>query len=471
MLLHGLLAYYALVTVSPSPVLRLARAWSGITVYRMPNGQQRSELRARGLTRSSITGCLVAGLVMAGSSGAHATDLTSDSAGAASPTSFYPTPGQPPITPDSQDPTTTVEKSVGDLRVATLHAEISGGSSAEVLEELSGGMHPQARVLAETVQVNAPDVLVLTGLSYDEHQQIAASINEEYLSRGQNGQTGIDYSHIYTAPTNSGIDSGADLDGDGRVGGPGDALGYGRYAGERGMAVFSVHPIVEDEVRTFQEFLWQDMPENSLPAEEFSTLEKSVLRLPSTSMWDIPLEVPGEPDPVHLVATDLNSPPGPTAPDTARSEDQRRMVSEYVSGAAWYLYDDDGAYGGLDSAAPFVVAGGLADAQELQTWPNQRVPELSSLLEGESIQDPGPEAITEEPLPERREATVDPQATHGLSGDTAVRSSYVLPAAALNVDNSGVFWPAEGEFGFDLVDPADPDSPAGRLVWLDIAGS
>lgn len=438
--------------------------------------------------RSGFTGCLVAGLMVTGSSGAHAAASTSgpsssdptsvdstigqqDGGGSPSSAPFYPTPGQPLARPESPEPATTVEKTSGDIRVATLHAQIRGGSAAEVLEDLDGGMHPQARVLAETVQLNAPDVLVLTGLSYDEQQQIAATVNEEYLSRGQNGQSGITYPHVYTAPTNSGVESGADLDGDGRIGGPADALGYGRYAGERGMAVFSTYPIAEEEVRTFQDFLWQDMPENSIPEDEFSTLEQSVLPLLGTSLWDIPLEVPGETGHVHVVATDLNSPPGPTTPDVARSEDQRRMVAEFISGASWYLYDDEGTYGGLESGSPFVVAGSLADAQELQTRPSDEVPALASLLESGAVQDPGPEAVTEEPLPQRRDTEVDPQATHGLAGGDAVRSSYVLPAADLDIDSTGVFWPAEGEFGFNLVDPADPDAPAGRLVWLDIAGS
>lgn len=147
------------------------------------------------------------------------------------------------------------------------------------------------------------------------------------------------------------------------------------------------------------------------------------------------------------------------------------MVAEFVSGEAWYLYDDEGTYGGLNVGTQFVVAGSLADAQELQTWPDQQVPQLSSLLRGNAIQDPAPEAITEEPLPQRRDAEADPRSTHGLTGGTAVRSSYVLPAVALAVESSGVFWPAEGEFGFSLVDPDNPASPAGRLVWLDIAGS
>lgn len=418
--------------------------------------------------RGGLSACIIAGLTMAGTSGAYATTTDGETV---SSTAVYPTPGQPIATDEARDSVTTVEKSEGDLRVATLHADLTGDSSAEVLEELQGGMNPRGRVLAETVQLNAPDVLVLTGVSYDDHQEIAEVLNAEYLSRGQNGQTGMQYTHTYAAPTNSGIDSGADLDKDGRVGGPADALGYGRYPGERGMLVFSVHPIVEDEVRTFQEFLWEDMPENSMPKDRFSSLEKSVLRLPSTSMWDIPIEVPGAEDHVHVVATDLNSSAQSEASAASRNEDQRRMVSDYISGESWYLYDDDGAYGGLDAGTAFVVAGSLADSTELLTQPADEVPELSSLLDAEVVQDPAPQAVTDQPLPERRDDQTDPQATQGLSSGAAVRSSYVLPASVLDVDRSGVFWPARGEFGYNLVDPGQPGTAAGRLVWLDIAGS
>lgn len=433
----------------------------------MPTGPMHPALRTREVLKKATSACLLAGLMVAGAASAQAS--TPETA-ATTQLPGYPTPGQPASPSAEEQPSTTVEKDERDIRVATLHAGLRAESSAVLLEELQGGMHPAARVLAETVQANAPDVLVLTGISYDENQEIAETLNRQYLARGQNGQTGMQYSYTYTAPTNSGIDSGADLDGDGRVGGPADAIGYGNHPGERGMAVFSTRPVVEDEVRTFQEFLWEDMPENSIREGQFSKLEKSVLRLPSTTMWDIPIEVPGEAEHVHVVATDLNSSPRSARPDDARNEDQRQMVADFVSGSAWYLYDDDGVRGGLGAEDPFVIAGSLADEQELMTSPAEKVPELSTLLESEVLQDPAPEAVTDEPLPERDEAA-DPQATQGLSNGDAVRSSYLLPATAIEVVGTGVFWPAEGEFGYDLVDPAESASPSGRLVWLDIATS
>src|SRR3546814_15576309 len=48
-----------------------------------------------------------------------------------------------------------------------------------------------------------------------------------------------DLPHRFTAPPNTGVPSGHDLDGDGRTMGPRDALGYGRFPGQYGMAILS----------------------------------------------------------------------------------------------------------------------------------------------------------------------------------------------------------------------------------------
>jgi 3-phytase len=105
------------------------------------------------------------------------------------------------------------------------------------------------------------------------------------------------------------------LNNDGRVvtepGAPGygdDALGFGAFPGQFGMAVFSKYPILEDQVRTFQTFLWKDMPGARLPddpatpepADWYSPAELEVLRLPSKSFWDVPVLVDGEV--VHIIA-------------------------------------------------------------------------------------------------------------------------------------------------------------------------
>src|SRR5205085_389229 len=99
-----------------------------------------------------------------------------------------------------------------------------------------------------------------------------------YLGQGQNtlglptGAASLTYPYSFVAPSNTGIASGYDLNNDGRtVTTPGaagygdDAFGFGAFPGQFGMAVFSKHPIVADQVRTFQTFLWKDMPGALLP--------------------------------------------------------------------------------------------------------------------------------------------------------------------------------------------------------------
>jgi len=50
----------------------------------------------------------------------------------------------------------------------------------------------------------------------------------------------------------------------------------------------------------------------------------------------------------------------------------------------------------------------------------------------------------------------------GPEGGT-LRLDYVLPSTGLRVTDGGVFWPASGEPGSDIVDASDH-----HLVWLDL---
>lgn len=357
-----------------------------------------------------------------------------------------------------------MEKADEDLRVATLHADlVAEGDTKDAAEQLASalrtGNHVKARVIARTVQMNAPDVLVLTGVSYDDAEQIAEYLSSLYLASGQDGLPGLEYPHVFTAPTNSGLESGADLDGDGIIGGPGDTIGYGDYPGQYGMIVFSKYPIVEDEVRTFQNFLWRDLPDNSMP-QDYSMLEESVLRLQESSLWDVPVEVSGKSSPVHVVSTSVLS-EGTTEDDAARAEDIRRVVSDYVSGDAWYLTDDAGEQGALEPDAHFVVAGSPVAAESPEN--------LSAFLSSPRLQDPEPQPVTDQPLSERPGSDMTSEnATREVPGDQDLRASLVLPAADLEVSNSGIFWPGEGEFGYPVVDPSSSYSLQDRLVWVDL---
>lgn len=369
--------------------------------------------------------------------------------------SLYPAPGQPsPSEPDSTSSSSLVEKSEEDIRVATLHAGITAEPNAEspvesLIDSLRTGNHTSARAVAQTVQANAPDVVVLTGVTYDHEHRIAEELRS-YLTAGQRTEDGVDYPYMFTAPTNSGRESGLDLNRDGVIGGPEDAVGYGEYAGQYGTVIFSKYPLVENEVRTFQNFLWDDLPENSMPEDRFTDLESSALRLNETSFWDVPIDVDGKQ--LHILATAVSS--EDEQADTSRGEDIRRVIAEYAAGRAWYLYDDDGETASMTPGAPFVVAG--VPAAE-----GASAEDLSVLLESPVLQDTEPEAVTEAP-PAEATATRDSSVLPGG------RASYVLPSSAMNVSGSGVFRPHEGERGYEVVNPESTYSLDDRLVWVDL---
>lgn len=266
-----------------------------------------------------------------------------------------PHSGAAAAAPDGSAPTTTDVAEDGVLRVAAAQTSFSGESAAEVRESLEGGGDQALQDLSSLVQDTRPDVLVLTGVPYDGTHQLAELLNAQYLSVDQGQDEGLPYAYMYTAATNSGIDSGADLDGDGFIGGEGDALGRGDYPGEYGMIVLSQAPIDEDEVRTFQDFLWDDMPQNVMP-QNTPQVERTVRPLYDSTLWDVPLTV--EDRTVHLLAAARTS-AGFSETDPSLMVDQRRFLDDYLSedpADAEYIYDDLGDYGGFGGDR-WIVAG------------------------------------------------------------------------------------------------------------------
>src|SRR3970282_2341792 len=106
-----------------------------------------------------------------------------------------------------------------------------------------------------------------------------------------------DYAYTFVAEANTGIPSGFDLNNNGVIAGADDAFGFGFFPGQFGLAVYSRFPIVADAIRTFQHFLWKDMPGALLPddpataaaADWYSAAEMAVFRMSSQSHWDVPL--------------------------------------------------------------------------------------------------------------------------------------------------------------------------------------
>ena len=224
------------------------------------------------------------------------------------------------------------------LRVATFNASLNRGADSQLIADLSTTTNAQAGAVAEVVQRVRPDVLLINEFDFDEQRTAARLFQDNYLSVGRNGAAPIHYRYRYSAPSNTGIPSGLDLNNNGTIGGADDAFGFGFFPGMFGMQVYSRHPIAEHHVRTFQLFRWADMPGARLPddpatpapADFYSPAELAVLRLSSKSHWDIPLVVRGEV--VHVLASHPTPPvfDGPEDRNGLRNADEIRFWADYV---------------------------------------------------------------------------------------------------------------------------------------------
>src|SRR5215218_3843803 len=177
------------------------------------------------------------------------------------------------------------------VRFATYNASLNRGTAGRLVADLSTPDNAQAGAVAEIVQRTRPDVLLINEFDFDAGHVALGLFQRNYLEVSRNGSTPIHYPYAYTAPVNTGVPSGLDLNNDGTVGGPDDAYGFGFFPGQFGMAVYSRFPIDVDAIRTFQFFRWADMPGALIPPGWFTAEELAVVRLSSKSHWDVPIGI------------------------------------------------------------------------------------------------------------------------------------------------------------------------------------
>ena len=224
------------------------------------------------------------------------------------------------------------------VRFATFNASLHRAAPGELIEDLSTPDDPQARAVAKVIQSVRPDVLLLNEFDYDPDGQAAELFRQNYLLNTTDGwgHVPIDYPHVCVAQSNTGIPSGHDLNNDGQVGGPpgsrdygNDALGYGTFPGQYGFVLFSRYPIDEENIRTFRELLWKDLPGNHIPPGFYTDEELEVLPLSSKNHADIPVKINGRT--VHVLA----SHPTPPAFDGEEDRNGRRNYDEI---GFWEMY-------------------------------------------------------------------------------------------------------------------------------------
>ena len=364
-----------------------------------------------------------------------------------------------------------------DLRFATFNASLNRNVEGQLISDLSAPANAQAAAVAEVVQRVRPDVLLVNEFDYDAGHVAARLFQDNYLSVPHNGAQPIHYPYRYSAPANTGIPSGLDLNNSGTIGGPDDAFGFGFFPGQFGMQVYSRLPIDRDAVRTFQLMRWEDMPGSLLPTDYYSAAEQDVLRLSSKSHWDLPLKTSR--GFVHFLVSHPTPPvfDGLEDRNGRRNADEIRFWADYAQPGrrSAYIYDDEGGRGGLDPGARFVIAGD----------------QNSDPLDGDSI--PGAiQQLLDSPFVDSRFAptsagAVEASALQGGANlthrsdpkfDTAdfadgapgnLRADYVLPSKhGIRVEGGFVFWPVQADPLFRLTGVFPFPTSDHRLVALDL---
>jgi len=312
------------------------------------------------------------------------------------------------------------------LRIATFNTELSQDGPGLLLQKIRRD-DPKVLAVLETISKVQPDIVALQSIDWDLDQ--AALI--ELVKRLE--QTGISYPYQFAAQPNSGLPTNMDLDGDGRVSGPGDAQGWGRFTGQGGLAILSRHPIRTADALNFSQMLWQELPGATMPRHNDqpfpSQQAQNIQRLSSTGHWVVPIDTPlGQ----ISILTFHAAPPvfdGPEDRNGLRNRDEIRFWSLFLDGAL-----------GPAPRERFVIAG---DANLDPGRGDGRKEAIRDLLAHPRVQDPVP---TDQ---------VGSETTVSWKGVGELRVDYVLPSIDWLVVGSGTRGTPDG-------------GSRHRLVWVDL---
>jgi Endonuclease/Exonuclease/phosphatase family len=308
--------------------------------------------------------------------------------------------------------------------------------------ELSKPEAPQIAAVVRVLAALDADVILLTAVDYDRGG-VALGLLADRLAKA-----GADYPHRFALRPNTGTQTGLDIDGNGRIGDPQDAQGWGLFSGQGGMAILSRLPLDAGAAQDFSGFLWKDLPDALLPEGMAPNLQ-DIQRLATTGFWDVPVLT--DSGPFHLLAWHATPPvfDGPEDRNGKRNHDE----------AAFWRHLLDGALPITPPDGPFVLLGDAnldpVDGDGLRDG-------LAALLAHPALTDPAPRGD---------HARVEPGQAGDPGLDTALydrigglRLDYVLPSAGLAVSASGVLWP-------DTADPLFADLAAASRhfpVWVDL---
>ena len=366
------------------------------------------------------------------------------------------------------------------VRFATYNASLNRNAAGQLFADLSAPASAgaaQAKRIAEIIQRNAPDVLLVNEFDYDtqvdaQGRTVGGLFHDNFLAVSQNGAPAQSFPYRFTAASNTGVHSGLDFDNSGGIttiqgtdAYGNDCYGFGWFPGQYGMVVYSKYPINTAAVRTFQKFLWKNMPAALLPDDAatlqpkdwYSTAELNVFRLSSKSHWDVPLDL-GSGIITHFLVDHPTPPVFDSTEDRngKRNHDEIRFWADYIDPArATYHRDDNGATGGLPAGTRFVIAGD-----------HNADPLRGDSVAGAALQFTTHPLINNTAVPSAA-AYGNNTTNTGNFSPIPLRVDYVLPSlAGLTILNSAVYWPTGAHPQASLVTNANASDH--RMVWVDV---
>lgn len=335
------------------------------------------------------------------------------------------------------------------LRVAYWDSALSRKGPGILMRDLMRGADEQAMRASLLLAQVDPDILVIKGIDFDAENAAVLALGP-YLS-----EHGLRFPYAFSSISNGGLPSGFDLNSDGFFGGPDDAIGWGQFIGQDGIAVFSKYPILTEGFRNFGAQVWADFAWSKLPKLEdgsnfFSDQIRASLPLTSGVHWELPIQV-NKGLVVHLIIVDATPPvfDGKEDANGLRNRDEIRLLENYISGEA--LGDSTGQTSAL-AFAPFIIAGTF-NADPNGGDADGRV--VASLLDHPKIVDPRP-IMSGQGVDRTWTALWDKK-----DRPRGLRVDYVLPSAEFLVTDAGLVGVENHQ---DLAKSASHH----RLVWVDI---
>lgn len=344
------------------------------------------------------------------------------------------------------------------LRVATYDVGLGRAGPGLLLADLRAGTpKPDIAAVVAVIQAARPDILLLNGFDHDLRGVALAA----FRARLATGSEAIDYPFAFAPAQNAGVDSGLDLDGDGRLRGPRDALGWGAFRGQGAMALLSRFPIDPDASHDFRDLRRTDPPEAWTPAEPggvpfLDAAARAAPPLPSRSHWDVAVRLPG--GPLRVLASNPTPPlfDGPEGLNRRRNAAEIGFWTRYLDGAAFP--DASGRPARLEG--PFVLLGNLNTDPADGAGDREAI---AALLGHPALTDPRPESAGAEAAASGQDGGA-PERDTARFGARGLRLDYALPSRDLAVLGAGVVWPAPGAPLAEAIAAGPPH----RLVWVDV---